>query len=82
MSTPLPSSLAAALQFADYHWSVIPMRAHDKRPLIKWLEYQRRLATANEINEWYRKWPTANVGIVTGSISGHRVRSLILNFGR
>lgn len=70
MSTPLPSSLAAALQFADYHWSVIPMRAHDKRPLIKWLEYQRRLATANEINEWYRKWPTANVGIVTGSISG------------
>ena len=70
MSTPLPSSLAAALQFADYHWSVIPMRAHDKRPLIKWLEYQRRLATANEINEWYRRWPTANVGIVTGSISG------------
>ena len=70
MSTPLPSSLAAALQFADYHWSVIPMRALDKRPLIKWLEYQRRQATANEINEWYRKWPTANVGIVTGSISG------------
>ena len=70
MSTPLPSSLAAALQFADYHWSVIPMRALDKRPLIKWLEYQRRLATANEINKWYRKWPTANVGIVTGAISG------------
>jgi hypothetical protein len=70
MSTPLPSSLAAALQFARYHWSVIPMRARDKRPLIKWLEYQHRLATENEINEWYQKWATANVGIVTGVISG------------
>jgi len=70
MSTDSLSPLAAALQFAHFHWSVIPIRARDKRPLIKWLEYQRRLATQNEINEWYQKWATANVGIVTGMISG------------
>jgi hypothetical protein len=70
MSTKSPSSLSAALQFARYHWSVIPMRARDKRPLIKWLEYQQRLATEDEINEWYQLWPSANVGIVTGAISG------------
>ncbi len=70
MGTDSPSSLAAALQFARYHWSVIPMRASDKRPLIKWLKYQRRSATENEINEWYQQWASANVGIVTGAISG------------
>jgi len=70
MSTPTSSSHAAALQFARYHWCVIPMRARDKRPLIKWLEYQHRLATENEINKWYQQWTSANVGIVTGAISG------------
>lgn len=70
MNTDSPSSLAAALQFARYHWSVIPMRARDKRPLIKWLEYQHRLATESEINQWYQQWTSANVGIVTGAISG------------
>ncbi len=70
MSTQSPSSLSAALQFARYHWSVIPMRTRDKRPLIKWLEYQQRLATKNEINKWYQLWANANVGIVTGAISG------------
>lgn len=70
MSDPLAFSLAAALQFAGYQWSVIPIRARAKRPLIKWREYQHRLATAAEISEWYRKWPEANVAIVTGAISG------------
>lgn len=70
MHTQSPSTLAAALRYTRFHWSVIPMRTRDKRPLIKWLEYQQRPATENEINEWYLQWPTANVGIVTGAISG------------
>lgn len=70
MRTKSPATLAAALQYAHYHWSVIPIRARDKRPLTKWLEYQQRLATKNEIKAWYQRWTTANVGIVTGAISG------------
>jgi hypothetical protein len=60
----------AAVQYAQYHWSVIPMRAYDKRPVINWQQYQQRRATLQEINEWYHRWPNANVGIVTGGISG------------
>ncbi|MCI0506122.1 MAG: bifunctional DNA primase/polymerase [Gammaproteobacteria bacterium] len=60
----------AALQYAQYRWSVIPMRAYDKRPLIKWQDFQQRRATELEINEWCHHWPDANVGIVTGAISG------------
>jgi hypothetical protein len=65
-----PSSLEYALQYARYKWSVIPMRPRDKRPMIKWQEFQQRCATEDEIKSWYQRWPDANVGVVTGSISG------------
>jgi hypothetical protein len=65
-----PSLLVEALRYAGYHWSVIPMRAHDKRPLIKWQQYQQQRATEAEITDWYQRWPEANVAIVTGAISG------------
>lgn len=46
------------------------MRAKSKRPLIRWEPYQHRLATADEVRDWFRRWPDANIGIVTGRISG------------
>jgi hypothetical protein len=46
------------------------MRPRDKRPMIKWQIYQQRLTDVDEITDWYRRWPDANVGIVTGMISG------------
>lgn len=60
----------AALSYAKYHWSIIPMRTREKRPLIRWMQYQQRCATSSEINQWYEQWPDANVGIVTGVVSG------------
>jgi hypothetical protein len=64
------SCYKAARQYLGYGWSVIPMRAREKRPLIKWQLYQQRQATEAEIEEWFRRWPQANVGIVTGVVSG------------
>jgi hypothetical protein len=64
------SPLDAALLYASFKWSVIPIRPRDKRPMIKWQQYQKRLATEKEIREWYQHWPEANVAIVTGSLSG------------
>ena len=60
----------AALDYLKRHWSVIPMRARDKRPAIRWQEYQQRRADKKEIHEWCERWPDGNVGIVTGAISG------------
>lgn len=62
--------LDAALDYLHRHWSVIPMRERDKRPLIRWLEFQQRQASEAEVAGWYRRWPQANVGIVTGALSG------------
>lgn len=49
-------------------WSVVPLEAKGKKPLISWKEYQERQATVNEVESWFR-WEN-NLGIVTGKISG------------
>ena len=67
--TPADCS-AAALRLRGRGWSVIPIEPHGKRPLVAWREFQQRLATAGEIDAWFGRWPDANVGIVTGQVSG------------
>jgi hypothetical protein len=48
--------------------SVIPVGPR-KTPHVKWKEYQERRASPAEIQQWYRKWPNAGIGIVTGVLS-------------
>lgn len=61
--------LAAALAYAAAGWSVVPMAPRGKQPLISWLEFQQRRATPDEIRDWFRRWPEANIAVVTGEIS-------------
>jgi hypothetical protein len=62
--------LQAALQYAAYQWSVIPVRPREKRPMIRWQEFQHRLANGEEIEGWFERWPDANLAVVTGELSG------------
>jgi replicative DNA helicase len=41
-----------------------------KVPLVSWKEFQTRHPTEQEVTSWFNKWPDANIGIVTGKISG------------
>ena len=61
--------LDAALAYAEKGFSVIPIQS-DKKPFLKWESCQKRRSTPEEIREWWSKWPSAMVGIVTGAISG------------
>lgn len=60
--------LEAALKYLEKGYSVIPVGT-DKRPLIKWEPYQKQRATKEEIQIWFKKFPSANIGIVTGELS-------------
>ena len=64
--------LEAALDYREAGWQVIPITPGDKAPplLASWLPYQKEYATYEEVEEWWTRWPTANIGIVTGNLSG------------
>lgn len=66
----LSQAEASALQYLNRGWSVIPLRPQEKRPCIRWLEFQQRRAGVEEVRGWFQQWPAANVGIVTGIVSG------------
>ncbi len=59
---------SALMYRRKYGFSVIPMRLN-KKPLIEWKKYQSILPTEKEIEDWWTKWPDANIGIVTGELS-------------
>ena len=68
--------LLHALKYLKLGFSVIPLRPKGKEPLIPWTEFQKRRATESEITAWFTRTPDANIGIVTGSISGVAVVDL------
>jgi hypothetical protein len=76
----------AALLYRERGWSPLPLcppnhigvgKVHGrncsspgKSPLIKWKEHQERIATADEIVEWWKRNCLSNVGIALGPVSG------------
>lgn len=69
------NTLKYALEYCRRGWSVIPLLAREKRPALSkkvggWEKYQTIRADESQIQQWWEKYPDANVGIVTGSVSG------------
>ena len=61
----------ALFYLEKYNWSVIPVD-ETKKPdkyLPTWIEYQKRLPTKLEIEEWWSKYPNANVAVLCGKTS-------------
>ncbi|PFG75310.1 bifunctional DNA primase/polymerase [Tepidiforma thermophila] len=60
--------LEAALAYARRGWAVLPLRPRGKEPLT---EHGVKDATTDPatIEAWWRRWPRANVGIATGTVS-------------
>ena len=73
-----------ALQYLNKGLSVIPLKSpamvnpdlpekefirQCKIPLVPWKPFQERRPTEQEVSDWFDKWPSANIGIVTGKIS-------------
>src|SRR5690606_160575 len=62
--------LESALELWRSGLSVIPVQPGGKRPLVPWTEYQIRRPTEEEIRQWWQQYSNANIGIVTGKVSG------------
>ena len=65
-----------ALKYQSFGWSVIPLRwtgdvANRKKPIMdSWKSYQTTPATREQIEAWWTENPQANIGVLTGAISG------------
>ena len=60
-----------ALKYLEKGFSIIPIKKEDKSPFIpSWLEFNDRKPTAEEVSSWWDIYPEANIGIITGRISG------------
>lgn len=58
-----------ATKYLKLGFSIIPVRS-DKKPLLKWEDYQKSKPTQEEVTAWANKYKDLNIGIVTGAISG------------
>jgi putative DNA primase/helicase len=61
-----------ALKLRSLGYSVIPSGAGDKHkaPAVNWTDFQKRLPTEKEIQDWQKTLDPPLWGIVTGTISG------------
>ncbi len=66
----LTTTKEAIYEYLDRGWSIIPICANDKTPLVKWKKFQTRQPTEDEIDFWLEKWPDMLIAVVCGAISG------------
>jgi len=59
--------IEAAREYAKCGYSIIPV-GKDKRPLVKWGEFQQRRASYSTLEQWFSK--DVNMAVVTGKNSG------------
>ena len=52
--------------------SIIPLNRGEKKPSIKWEEYQHHIASMEEIHSWFDR-SDSNFGIICGKVSGNLV---------
>lgn len=60
--------LTAALRYRELGLSVMPVKG--KIPLVEWKELQTTPANEEQIRAWWSRHPSANIGIITGKVSG------------
>ena len=73
--------LRAGIWYQRQGFSIIPVKK-DKRPFVKWEKYQTQRADEKQIQDWWERWPIANIGIVTGEVSNLTVVDLDSEKGR
>jgi hypothetical protein len=60
----------AARAYCHHGWSVIPAAVVGKRALVPWKPWQQTAPDLEQVDRWWRRWPAANVAVITGRCSG------------
>ena len=66
-----PGELArSAAGYCAAGWSIVPAAAEGKRSLVPWKQWQTVAPDLELVERWWRRWPAANIAVVTGRLSG------------
>jgi len=69
MISPSNEFLTAALAYAANGWRVFPVKPGAKTPITKH-GFKDASTDGDRLRAWWRRWPTANIGLATGRASG------------
>jgi len=70
MTSHQQTLIEQAIRYTKLGFSLIPVGNEKSDVLLPWKRYQTALASLGEIKSWISRWPTMNLGVVTGEISG------------
>jgi hypothetical protein len=73
--------LRAALNYLARGWSVVPVAERGKRPMVRWQTFEDRRPTEAEVRGWFERWPSSNIAVVTGAVSGLVVLDIDMQHG-
>lgn len=62
-----------ALEMLDHGYQVIPFSQDKNFFLVPWKSFQKERVTEKHLEEWWTKYPNANVGFITGELSNFTV---------
>lgn len=65
----MTSCARAAANYLARGWAIVPIANGAKRPLVRWQIFQEKLPTDQDMEDWFKRWPDAGIGIVTGAVS-------------
>jgi hypothetical protein len=60
----------AALVYCRHGWSAVPVAVTGKWALVRWRVWQQARPDPDQLATWWQRWPAANVGVITGPVSG------------
>ena len=50
----------------EWGFAVIPIQPKTKTPFVPWADYQAVCPSSEQVEEWWKKWPDANIGLICG----------------
>ena len=59
-----------AMWYLNRGIAVVPQLPGEKRPTVRWKDFQDRQPSLDEMCDWYRRFPNAGVAAVLGPVSG------------
>jgi hypothetical protein len=62
----LPAAQREAARYSLLGMSVVPIKLDTKRPALRWGDRPAEPPTADELRDWFGRWPNAGVGCIIG----------------